>query len=284
MLKFLKKKVSGGDKKGLEQLDDYELPCFSSTVLSLLGKLRDPASTTEQIAADLEVDPGLHVRVLKTVNSVAFGLSHKVGNVRHAVNLLGRSRLESLVLSVAVKNNVDRFPVPKWLDMPRFWHMASRRAAVARGLALKLHPETQAESFTAGLLQDMGVPVMAGMKRDAYRDIYEQWLTDDDVSLIAMEKELFDLDHARVGGYMAGKWGFPKTLVTTITSHHGGLDAGEIPSSAEMVSLIKDQPNATIIEILTQHSHKHFSLEKQTIMNLVEQALLNSQELAKALS
>ncbi len=284
MLKFLKKKASGAGKKGLDQLDDYELPCFSSSVLSLLGKLRDSASTTDQIAADLEIDPGLHVRVLKTVNSVAFGLSHKVGNVRHAVNLLGRSRLESLVLSVAVKNNVDRFPVPKWLDMSRFWHMAARRAAVARGLALKLHPETQAESFTAGLLQDMGVPVMAAMKGDAYRDIYDQWLTDDDVCLVAMEKELFDLDHATVGGHMAGKWGFPKTLVTAITSHHGVPGAGDAPSSSGIVSLLKDQPDATIIEILTQHTQKHFSLETQPIMKLVEQALLNSQELAKALS
>ena len=283
MLGFLKKKAAGTGKKGIDQLDDYELPCFSSTVLGLLSKLRDPASATDQIAADLEIDPGLHVRVLKTVNSVAFGLSHKVGNVRHAVNLLGRSRLESLVLSVAVKNSVDSFPVPKWLDMPRFWQMAARRAAVARGLALKLHPESQAESFTAGLLQDMGVPVMAVMKGDAYRDVYDQWLTDDNACLVAMERELFDLDHASVGGHMASKWGFPATLVSAISNHHGAPDADQVPSSAEMVSLLKDQPDATIIEVLSQRTNKYFNQEKNTIMKLVEEALLSSQELAKAL-
>jgi HD-like signal output (HDOD) protein len=284
MLGFLKKKVTGSGKKGLDQLDDYELPCFSSTVLSLLAKLRDPSSTSDQIAADLEVDPGLHVRVLKTVNSVAFGLSHKVGNVRHAVNLLGRSRLESLVLSVAVKDSVDQFPIPEWLDMPRFWQMAARRAAVARGLALKLHPESQADSFTAGLLQDMGVPVLAMMKGDAYRDIYDQWLTDDNACLVSMETEMFDLDHAAVGGHMAAKWGFPETLVSAITSHHGDPGAGNSLSSTEAVSLLKDQPDATIIEALVQHTHKYFSLEENAVIQLVEEALLNSKELAKVLA
>jgi len=39
--------------------------------------------------------------------------------------------------------------------------MSAQRASLARALSIRLHPTTQAESFTAGLLQDMGVLVLA---------------------------------------------------------------------------------------------------------------------------
>ena len=56
------------------------------------------------VAYQLEGDPGLNVKVLKTVNSAAFGLSTRVSNLHHAVTLLGRSRLETIVLPQAVNN------------------------------------------------------------------------------------------------------------------------------------------------------------------------------------
>lgn len=278
MLGFRKKKVST-----IAGLENYELPSFSISVIGLLGKLRDPNCSFTAIAEDLEVDPGLHVRVLKTVNSVAFGLSHKVSSVQHAVSLLGRGRLESLVLSVAVKNNLDDEHMPDWFDMRLFWRAAARRAALARGLAQRLHPETQSESFTAGLLQDMAVPIIARSKTSNYQKLYEPWnLVDDHSNLIELEQNNLNLDHANIGAQMARNWGFPANLVEMISSHHTTKTSLGTPLSVQIVSLLKGNPEIPLVDLAAQ-VEQLFGLDQNLYCQLAEQAQEDADELIEAL-
>jgi len=223
MLKFLQRGRSEVDRV----LDGYELPSFPGPVMSVLGKLRDPEMSLQDIIVDLEIDPGLHVKVLRTVNSVAFGLSHKVSSLRHAASLLGRSRLESLVLGVGVKDGLDRMVLPAWFDKHSFWLSAARRAALARGLTEIFHPQSQAEAFTIGLLQDMGVPVMAALKRDIYRDLYQGWQQDEHMADLAdLETSAFNLAHPELGAGIAARWEFPGLLINHVGAHHARFDKG----------------------------------------------------------
>ncbi len=207
----------GKKKKTTADLDNFDFPSFSAAVINLLGKLRNPEVSVDELATELELDPGLHIRVLKTVNSSAFGLSHKVSNIKHAVNLLGRGRLESLVLSVTVKNNLATNQQAAWLDMPQFWKTASRQAAVARILATALHPNTQSDVFTLGLLQNMAIPVLANREGERYQTLYERWQIGE-INLAEQELQLFGIDHATLGAQMAERWGFPESLIIFIAS------------------------------------------------------------------
>ncbi|RME38813.1 MAG: HDOD domain-containing protein, partial [Deltaproteobacteria bacterium] len=200
----------------------YELPSFPATAMTVLGKLRDPDVPLDEIADDLELDPGLHVRVLRTVNSVAFGLSRKVSNVAHAVTLLGRNRLESLVLGVAAKGTLDRCLVPGWFDMKGFWLSAARRASIARSIAMKYQPAGQAEAFTAGLLQDMAVPILAATRGAAYQTIYQNWQQGVETDLPELERTKLGTCHAEIGGALAQRWDFPEELIKGIEEHHQG--------------------------------------------------------------
>ena len=278
MLGFGKKKAFT-----INGLENYELPSFSVSVINLLGKLRDPDCSFTAIANDFEVDPGLHVRALKTVNSVAFGLSHKVSSVHHAVSLLGRARLESLVLSVAVKNNLDSENMPDWFDMNSFWRAAARRAALARGLAQKLHPETQSESFTAGLLQDMAVPVITKLKNTKYQQLYEQWnLVEDETNLVELEKCNLNLDHANIGAQMAKGWGFPTNLIEMINCHHAPINSPGIPQSVQIVALLKGNPEIPLFE-MAPRIEKIFNLDQTLLRDIAMQAEEDAEELAEAL-
>jgi len=265
-------------------LNNYELPCFSVSAVGLLSKLRDPDCSFATIAEDLEVDPGLHVRVLKTVNSVAFGLSHKVSNVHHAVSLLGRARLESLVLSVAVKNNLDDGQTPDWFDMRRFWRAAARRAALARSLAHQLHPETQAEAFTAGLLQDMAVPVIARVYATSYQNLYETWnLAEDSSSLVELEQRLLHLDHAKIGAQMARNWDFPTNLIEMISDHHTGLGTPGTPLAVRVVSLLRGNPESLLDEMAAR-AESLYSLDQNLYRELAKHAEEDAEELVEALN
>ena len=273
-----------GKKKKKAAPDGFDIPSFPAAVLNLLTKLRDPDISTNELAGDLETDPGLHVRVLKTVNSAAFGLSHKVSDVHHAVNLLGRSRLESLVLSVAVKNGLTGNNKAPWLNMKLFWATAARRAAIARGLSAELHPHVQGDMFTLGLLQDMGVSLLANREGDRYRDIYLNWQEEDDFDLIEQEQLHFGTDHATLSAQLAEFWEFPESLVSAIAQHHQQHESSELPLSAKIAALIKGPASADDSKMLAEKAQQLFGLDSHLTIDLIENVLQESQELAAALS
>ena len=74
MLKLFKKRGKQEAKAELKKLlDGYELPAFSKAALRVLSLLRDSSSPTSEITAAIEMDPGINVKVLQTVNSAAYG-------------------------------------------------------------------------------------------------------------------------------------------------------------------------------------------------------------------
>ena len=274
--------IFGKKKKAEAQLENFDIPSFSSAVINLLGKLRNPEISVNELATELELDPGLHIRVLKTVNSSAFGLSRKVSNIKHAVNLLGRGRLESLVLSVTVKSNIAANQQANWLDMSQFWKTASRQAAVARILATALHPNTQSDVFTIGLLQNMAIPILANREGDRYRTLYQRWQTEE-INLAEQEFRLFGIDHATLGSQMAEHWGFPESLIMGIGEHHK-LENKAIPLSVKIASLMKGASGTDSAADLAQVAAQLLELDIKILLPLIEQALEQSTELSEALS
>lgn len=272
----------GKKKKAAADLTNFEIPSFSSAVINLLGKLRNPEVSVNELATELELDPGLHIRVLKTVNSSAFGLSRKVSNIKHAVNLLGRARLESLVLSVTVKNNLATNREASWLDMQEFWKTASRQAAVARILATAFHPNTQSDVFTIGLLQNMAIPILANREGERYRTLYQQWQTEE-IDLAGEERQLFGIDHATLGAQMAEHWGFPESLIIGIGEHHE-LENLSIPLSVRIAALMKENHGVDSTERISQQAAQLFDLDYKKLQPLFEEALKKSAELSEALS
>lgn len=272
----------GKKKKPTADLDSFDIPSFSTAVINLLGKLRNPDVSVNELATELELDPGLHIRVLKTVNSSAFGLSRKVSNIKHAVNLLGRSRLESLVLSVTVKNNLATNQQAAWLDMPQFWKTASRQAAVARILATALHPNTQSDVFTIALLQNMAIPILANREGNRYRTLYQRWQTED-INLAEEEQQMFGVDHATLGAQVAEHWGFPESLIVGIGEHHE-LESQDIPLSVKIAALMKENQQEDSATALAQTATQLFDLDNKTLLPLIEEALQQSAELSEALS
>ncbi|MFT4554355.1 MAG: HD-like signal output (HDOD) protein [Chlamydiales bacterium] len=87
MFDFFKKKKIDPKEELRKLVGDYELPRFSMAIMKILKTLRDPDFASEDVAEQLEIDPGLHVKVLKVVNSAAFGFSTDVKKLRHAVAL-----------------------------------------------------------------------------------------------------------------------------------------------------------------------------------------------------
>jgi HD-like signal output (HDOD) protein len=260
-------------------LGEYELPSVSSAVIDLLSLLRDPETPLAEVASRVEMDPGLTVRILRLINSAGFGLSAQVSNLQHAVALLGRSRLESLVLTFAA---ADRIPTRmECMDIGQFWTAAARRATLARVLAQHMHAATQAEAFTAGLLQDIAVPILAGRDPKGYSALLEQWHANDETGLDVLERELFGFDHATVGALMAEDWGLPKYLVNAIRDHHGSDAESDAAPAVRLVSLAKYSSESDGTESIKKVAETDFGIEATLVEEMITRSSADAEQFAE---
>lgn len=260
-----------------ELVGDYELPTFSAGAVETLRLLREDADLST-VAERLLADPGLSIRILRTVNSAAFGLRQKVDNLTHAVSLLGRSRVETLVLTAAVG---DVLPSPAGIDLSSFWTTSARRACLARLIAKRIDPSREMQAFTAGLLQDMAVPVLAMARPDQYPRLFQRAFEESEPALHEMEDATFGFDHARVGAVMAEAWELPEALITAISDHH--LPGERAPECVEAVARIRHGDAQGSFDSLRAHCRVSFGMEDAVVDGVFATAREESTSLAQGM-
>ena len=279
MLHILTGRVTHPAQELQALLGDYELPSFPALLLKALEKVRDDEASDADIAELVSADPGFSVRLLSTVNSAAFSLMHKVSNVDHAVSLLGRGELESLLISIAVRQVLPCHASADF-DVRRFWHTAARRAATAKGLADRIDPSTRSESFTAGLLQDMAIPVLMRCRARDYGPVLARWHSDGG-DLATLEHEAFGWDHARVAKGMCDKWQFPERITQAIGGHHGtgGDEMATLPA-VNLVALLGEAEDVGV-EQLIESAYADYALPREQTAELVASRFASADEIAR---
>jgi len=252
-------------------IGEHELPSFPAVTVRALELIRDEESSVTEMADLLASDPGLSVRLLRTVNSTAYGTRRTVESVHQAITLLGRSELESLVISMAVGSALPKGPV-RGFDPKRFWITASRRAVTARALADCMDPSVRSQCFTAALLQDMAVPVLAHHRGDPYGEILELWHTGSE-DLALLERKEHDWDHALVAAWMAAQWGMPKLLTDAIRAHHGTHEGdATVLAPVSLVACLREVNEGSAIEQLASQAASQLQVAEGEALRLIEKS------------
>lgn len=277
MISFLR----GDPSKRLRKiLGEADLPSFPRAVTQALAVLRHPSSRPAEIARALQADPGLSVRILRTVNSAAYAPRRRVEALDQAVVLLGRGNVEQLVLAVAVRRTIER-PRCAAFDESRFWRAAAFRAATARALAEVLHPSAAGECFTAGMLQDLAVPLLADRRSRDYAPILEAWQRGEE-PLPELEREVFGVDHAELGGWVCADWRLPEALRDATALHHDPR-AENCPPAVRLSALTDGPEDEDGRERLIEEAKDRFDLPRKTADEILNKAVERGEELAALL-
>lgn len=279
MLNIFKSKGVDAKEKMKALLGDYQLPSFPVVIMNALEKVRDADASSAQIAELVASDPGLSVKLLTTVNSAAYALRNKVNNIDHAVSLMGRGELESILISMAVHQLLPTGN-DSGFDGQAFWRVAARRAALARGLADLIDPSNRSESFTAALLQDMAVPVLAQQRTLEYSPVLESWYATG-ADLASLERENFEWDHATVAMWMCDDWGFPDRIAEAIGAHHGtGGELTALPA-VSLVSALNGQDDSAGIDQLIERAHADHGLSEDQLVEIVQSSISAAEEISR---
>jgi len=251
-------------------LGDFEVQQFPALVMDVLGMLRDPDSETSDIAEKIQMDLGMSIKILRLINSASFGLATKVSNLHDAVTLLGRSRLESMLLTYAVANTIPS--TMECMEVSCFWLGSARRACLAKIVAQHLHSSTQAECFTAALLQDLAIPLISEVKGPAFKSLLENWHTDKEADVDVMERDLFDYDHSAIGALVAEEWDLPDYLIQAIAGHHDLSEQSSAEPAVRLVSLIRYFEDDDGTERLIKTGEAAFGIGSGTMQEMISRA------------
>ncbi len=208
------KRLRGGSGNELKKLlVDVELPTIPAVVSTTIEKTSAPDCDLAEVSDILVTDPGLSARLLSIANSAAYAPRNPINGVRQAVMMLGRNHLESLLITLAAGGAANSV-APAGFDMEAFWTKAAWRAGTAAMLAEQFDRVRRTENFTASLLGDIAVPILAH-HQPAYLDLLTEWQAGAG-ELIELERAAFGWDHIEVAGWMFDEWGFPPALRTAV--------------------------------------------------------------------
>jgi HD-like signal output (HDOD) protein len=198
-------------------LQGAQLPALPQSAIRLMELSRDQDNGPSEYAVPIEADPGLTGQILKFVNSAYFGFSREISNVKMAITLVGIRTIKNFALWSAV---FSLMPNPKCgpFDLKRLWQDSLRRGLLSRALAKMLGMKDCEESFSAALLQDMAVPLLAKELPKEYLELLEarqalgRRLSD-------LERERFGWTHAQAAAVMARGWKMPDDFAALLEYH-----------------------------------------------------------------
>lgn len=201
--------------------------------VKLKETLEDPRSSFKEFSSIIGGDPALSARLLKIVNSAFYGLESEVETISHALGIIGTEQLTQLVLATSVTKQFSGIP-ENLVSMDLFW-----RHSIACGVATKIIADWVGERnlenyYLAGMLHDIGSLVIYKKFPKEAEKIISQ-CKENKECLFDIERKVFGVSHAKVGGRLLKGWGLPMSLCESAYFHHRPQKAKEFPLATKIV-------------------------------------------------
>jgi putative nucleotidyltransferase with HDIG domain len=209
----------GADKlsKELEQIllkkiaeDKLSLPTIPAVALRVLELLKDPEVPFKQAAQIMEQDPVLAARALRMATSAAFAAGTRKVTLGEALTRLGSKTLKSLLVEASAQKLFMSRDAKIAGALKRLWEHSVAVGTLARDI-MALSGQTDSEAaYLAGLLHDVGKPIVAAVLLEAERqmtELYNRAFIDSGDWL-----EVVGRIHRPIGVSLAEKWQLPDAV------------------------------------------------------------------------
>jgi len=195
--------------------DQLVIPALPAVAARCVALLKNPDFSTREVSSILESDPILAAKLLKLANSAAFGGRNSVTSISQAVTRLGASHVKSLIVESSARKLFESNDRRIAEANNRLWTHSVAVAVVARDLTAITgggEPET---AYLAGLLHDVGKPIVASILLDVERALQDMrkrtvWLNDQEWI------EVIQRTHRKVGVPLGVRWELPDMVLKTV--------------------------------------------------------------------
>jgi putative nucleotidyltransferase with HDIG domain len=261
----------------LQRIDarDLGLPAMSMVAARCLETLSRPDFSVSDIARTIETDPLMTARLMRLANSAGRATLEPSRSVLQSITRLGTDELRSFVLEVAARpifESHDR----SIAELGRaLWSHSIAVALLSRAVVRRARGEHPEAAYLAGLLHDIGKPLLASMLLDAERRLFNvrtrTWL------FPAAWLGLIERTHRTLGMALSAAWRLPELVVQTVTAAHT-LDRAAATSPANAVcfanalaktaGLYAGEFDGAAVDDLIDEGRLLFSLSEQDVKSL----------------
>lgn len=188
-----------------------DLPSPSGVGMKILELTQGEDFSTEEIGQTIMADSALTGRLLKLANSAQAGALEHIASVEEATVRLGISTVRNVALGLSLISS-NRSGQCENFEYDMYWSHSIARAVAAQVLSRELRIGKATEAYICALLSEIGYLALASVYPEEYSEVYSHRQSGDTSTLVALERQHFQIDHREIGALMLMEWGLPETF------------------------------------------------------------------------
>lgn len=203
------------------------LPAMPTVPQRCLDILREPDFNVRKLVKELEMEPVLALLVTRAANSASHARSGGTQALDQAVLRIGARPLRTLITEYAVNEIFESSNRQLKEANRKVWEHSLVVALLARDIAALVGNVEPDACYLAGLLHDIGKPVLAAMILEVDRKLGRA--TPGWIDLTAWTR-IIETFHRKVGIAVATEWKLPEPIAAAIRdcSDYDGNDRASI--------------------------------------------------------
>ncbi|MBV1891666.1 MAG: HDOD domain-containing protein [Gammaproteobacteria bacterium] len=220
----------------LAQAVIQKIPKLPIATISLLNKLMDDSTSTNEVVELVKSDPSLTSVLLKTLNSADYTFEEKISDVNHAVALLGFVGVHQIVMSQSLRKSLPTTSVfqKSYLRALEISHIAFA-ISQASGIG------KPAEMATIGLVHELGNIVIELLRQQNPK----------------LENLIDFFDTSVIGAQLLKTWNLPESIWQAI-------EYQDFPEFAPPKKIPGAPLNAIAVIYLARLSHQRLNKVSET--------------------
>lgn len=196
------------------------LPSVPVLYWEIVNEVNSPEPSIDRVAKIISKDPGMSAKVIQLVNAHT-GPKNRLASIAHAAKSLGLDQIKNFVLMAEIYSGVDQSQIANGFSVDQLWKHGLEVGGYAKRVA-DFETEDRKmidDSYTAGLLHDIGLLILASKMPDEFEEVFE-YANECGVTLFEAEREKLGATHAEFGAYLLDLWGLPDPVVKAICLHY----------------------------------------------------------------
>lgn len=217
-----------------------EISTLPHVALAVIDVAKNPEAGAADLKNVVEGDPALSARVVRMVNSAAYGVRTTVTNLHQAISYLGFNQVRNLAMTASVSEIFKKEAEIGQYKRSGLWRHLVSVGICARLLARRLSIKAFEDAFLAGLLHDIGIILIDQHVHDDFQQVIKSLSHGD--ALADIEREIMGFDHCQLGERIAEEWRFPVPARAAIRHHHNALrykgDGADLVRCVEIANVV----------------------------------------------
>ena len=185
-------------------------PVMPQVVREVQSVIKRKNSTAEDVAAVIDRDPVISLRLISVSNSPVYRGIQEITNVREAIPRMGLKETLNIIIAIANKSMYETDRAQFRILMDKLWVHSLASAYGAKLIAEHLKLDDSEKFFLMGLVHDIGKSLLL----KAFTEVSQLRNINFDIIQANIQQ-----GHLSVGGVLLRRWGFDDIFIKVVTMH-----------------------------------------------------------------